>query len=266
MAREAFRQAIALDPAFAQAQAGLADADFMLLQWNLDLEHAGEIRAEGLAASEEALRLEPELAEARLARANVLTLLGRTAEAERDFLHARELNPGWGDACYFHGRALVGAGRLDEAAAAFEEAARRNPDDFSAACLLVNVHEHRRDQEAARRAAGRALEAVERRLRLDPDDERALYLGAGVDIDYGDRARGFQRIERAISLMDDDFATLYNAACFYTTAGEPGRALDLLDRAVATGRGFRQWIEQDSDLDALRSDPRFQAILARVVS
>ena len=105
-AQESFRAALALDPGFAQAHAGLADTDFFILQWNLDLEHAEELRAEALRASEEALRLEPELAEARLARANVLSLLGRHEEAERDFRRAMDLNPGWGDACYFYGRAL----------------------------------------------------------------------------------------------------------------------------------------------------------------
>jgi adenylate cyclase len=263
-AREIFRQAVVLDPAFAQAHAGLADADFIMVQWNLDLEHADQLRAEGLRASEEALRLEPELAEARLARANVLSLLGRHDEAERDFRHAMALNPGWGDACYFFGRALFQAGRFDDAAAAFAEAARRNPDDYAALTMMEGAHQRRQDPAAARSAGLRALAAIERRLRFEPDDARALYLGAIEDVSYGDRGRGFQRIERAVSLMGDDFGILYNASCFYARLGQAERSLELLDRAVGTGRGFRRWIENDGDFDALRADPRFQAILARV--
>jgi len=264
-ARDAFRQALALDPAFAQAQAGLADADVVLLTWNLDVGRADELRAEALAASEAALRLEPELAEARLAHANVLTLLDRWAEAEADFRRAMELNPGWGDACYFYARALFTAGRHDDAAGAFEEAVRRNPDDFSSLALLEGVHRRRGDLPAARRAGRRGLEAVARRLALDPDDVRALYLGAGLDLRFGDRDRASLRIERAVALLPDDFATLYNAACFYSLAGERERALATLDRAVAGGRGLRRWMEQDADFDAIRADPRFGAILARVV-
>jgi tetratricopeptide (TPR) repeat protein len=191
-------------------------------------------------------------------------MLGRTAEAEQDFRHAMELNPGWADACYFYARALFEAGRTDDAAAAFEEAARRNPDDYSALALLVTTHVKRGDVEAAGRTAVRALAAVERRLRLDPDDDRALYLGAQLDLDHGDRARGFERMERSMKLMGDDFSILYNAACFYAKAGEPDRALTLLDQTVVGGRGSRRWLEQDPDLDVLRADPRFQAILARV--
>jgi adenylate cyclase len=259
-----FRQAVALDPGFAQAHAGVADATFVLLQWNLDLEHAEELRAEALHASEEALRLDPELAEARLARANVLSLQGRHEEAERDFRRAMALNPGWGDACYFYGRALFGTGRYDEAAEAYEEAARRNPDDFAALSMLEGAHVQRRDAAAARAAGERALAAVERRLRLDPDDARALYLGAIEDVAYGDRERGLERMERAVRLGGDDFSVLYNAACFHARLGQGDRALDLLDRAVGPGRGFRRWIENDGDLEPYRADRRFQAILARV--
>jgi TolB-like protein/cytochrome c-type biogenesis protein CcmH/NrfG len=263
-ARESFRQAVALDPGFAQAHAGLADTDFFILQWNLDLEHADELRAEALRASEEALRLEPELAEARLARANVLSLLGRNEEADRDFRRAMDLNPGWGDACYFYGRALFQAGRFDEAVAAYEEAARRNPDDFSSLALMESVHQKRGDLAAARTAGLRALAVIERRLRTEPDNDRALYMGAIEDVIHGDRARGFARIERAVALMGDDYATLYNAACLYGRLGQADRALELLDRAVGAGRGFRRWIENDADFDSVRADARFQAILARV--
>lgn len=107
---------------------------------------------------------------------------------------------------------------------------------------------------------------MERRLRLDPDDDRALYLGAGLDLRWGDRARGFERIERALRLMGDDFATLYNAACFHARAGDPERALGLLEQAVADGRGSRRWMSEDPDLDPLRGAPRFEALLARVKS
>jgi adenylate cyclase len=263
-ARQMFKGALELDGQFAQAWAGLADANFMMLQWHLDVANAASLQAEALQASEEALRLEPGLAEAHVARANALSVMGRTQEAERDFQRAIALNPAYSDACYFYARSLVTAGRLDDAARMFEEAVRRNPDDYASLSLLVGVHRGRGDPAAAADVGRRALAAVDRRLRFNPDDVRALYLGAGNDVQYGDRARGLERLARAIELMPEDFSTLYNAACVYAGAGETGRALDLFDRAVATGRGSRQWMEHDSDLDVLRSERRFQEIMARV--
>src|SRR5438132_7918512 len=72
LARQMFKGAIELDSQFAQAYAGLADVCFFMLQWHLDDSRADTFRAEALAASEEALRLDPDLAEASLARANML--------------------------------------------------------------------------------------------------------------------------------------------------------------------------------------------------
>jgi adenylate cyclase len=88
-------------------------------------------------------------------------------------------------------------------------------------------------------------------------------MAAGLLLRRGDVEGGRREIDLALSLRPADFDTLYNAACFHALAGEPTRALDLLERAVETGLGFRDWIEHDSELDSLRDDPRFQALLAR---
>ncbi len=264
LARQMFRGAIKLDPGFAQAHAGLADADFLMLQWNLDPERAAVRRAEALAESEEALRLKPDLAEAHVSRGNVLSLLGRGEEAERDFQRALELNPALPDACYFHARHLLAAGRRHEAAEMFEEAARKDPEDYNAVCLLMGVYDGLGESELARSTARRCVKATERRLRQDPDDVRALCLEAGAYVLLGEGERGLERAARALELYPDDFSTLYNVACAYARAGERERALDALERAATHGRGFRKWIENDSDLDSLRGDPRFQEILRGV--
>jgi TolB-like protein/cytochrome c-type biogenesis protein CcmH/NrfG len=266
LARQMFRGAIEADPRYAQAHAGLADADFMMNQWNFDLDQADSRLREALAASEEALRLDPQLAEAHVSRANVLSLLGRGEDAERDFRRALELNPSLSDACYFYGRHLWGSGRTREAAEMFEEAARKNPEDYASMALLLTVCLGTGDEERARAVARQVVEAVERRLRHDPGDARALYLGAGSYAHLGERERALEYVARALELYPDELATLYNAACMYARMGEKERALDLLDRAIAGGRGSRQWIDHDSDLDSLRADPRFQEIVGRLKS
>jgi hypothetical protein len=68
----------------------------------------------------------------------------------------------------------------------------------------------------------------------------------------------------ALHLRPNDYDTLYNCACYFARAGELERALDLLERAVATGQGFRDWIEHDADLNSLRGLPRFKDIMARI--
>lgn len=63
--------------------------------------------------------------------------------------------------------------------------------------------------------------------------------------------------------MPDDDAIGYNVACLYSQLGEVDAAIARLEKILTDGRfGQRVWVEQDPDFDPLRSDPRFQALLA----
>jgi hypothetical protein len=57
---------------------------------------------------------------------------------------------------------------------------------------------------------------------------------------------------------------LYNVACNYSLLGMKEEALACLEKAVQNGFGHREWIENDSDLALLRSDPRFEALRKRL--
>ena len=108
------------------------------------------------------------------------------------------------------------------------------------------------------------MSLVERRLRRDPDDARALSLGAGAYASLGDRERALRCLERALELYPDELSHLYNVACAYVQLGEKGKALDALEGAFANGRGALSWVEHDSDLDPLRGEPRFQEMMKRL--
>ena len=261
-APEMFRRAIELDPAYAQAHAGLADSLVELLLWRLA--HPGDVLDEALAASRRALELAPDLAEAHVAHANTLHLNGDTVASERAFARAIALNPGLYEAHYYFARHLFAGGQDARAVDEFEAAHRARPDEFQALTLAVMpaqvMGDHARANELARRALQLALAEAE----MDPENGRARYLAAGLQLRLGDKEAGRRNIEAALRLRPDDFGTLYNAACFHALAGEPDIALDLLDRAISTGQGFRDWIEHDHDLESLRALPRFREILARL--
>ncbi len=263
-ARDLLREAVALDRGFAEAHAALADADFSLLQWHFLDQRGDELRREALAASEEALRLDPSLAEAHVARANLMSLAGRPAEAEDEFRRATTLNPGLASAWYFQGRFFLAAGRMAEGALALEEAARCDPEDYNAVTLLPQAYRALGDRAREASAVQRAAVVSDRWARLNPDDVRALYCAGGNMVRSGEVERGLALVARALELEPEDFGALYNSACTYALAGDADRALELLDRALRTGGGYRSWIEHDSDLEPLRRDPRFEAILARL--
>lgn len=56
----------------------------------------------------------------------------------------------------------------------------------------------------------------------------------------------------------------YNLACAYSLANKTDKAIDALTKAVELGYGSRSQFENDTDLNSLKSDPRFKDILQRV--
>jgi serine/threonine protein kinase len=101
MAQQLFEDAVAMDPGFASAHAGIADACSYRYLW-----YGG--RADDLRRTQEsgrrAVELDPELAEAHVALGNAAFLLKRQAEAEREFRTAIRLNPRLFEAYYFYAR------------------------------------------------------------------------------------------------------------------------------------------------------------------
>jgi TolB-like protein/Flp pilus assembly protein TadD len=257
-----FRQAADADPQFAQAHAGLANALAYSRLWGLDVDDASIEQA--LAASRRALELEPRLPEAFIAKANLLFMQGRADESYAAFEEAIRLNPASYEAHYFYARNLFSAGRAAQAVPYYEAAERLRPEEYQPPCMLCGaLYSLKRNEEAAA-AAARALHAVDVRLATEPEDSRALHLGAVLAARLGQRERALGYLERALRLRPDEFATLYNSACAYAVLGMHDEALAMLDRGVGSGRGDLGWIEHDPDFEPLHGDPRFAAIIARL--
>jgi adenylate cyclase len=261
-APQMFRRAIELDPGYAQAHAGLADSLAQLLIWRI-IKPQGALE-EALVAAKRALELAPELAEAHVARANTLSLAGDDAGAVAEFQRAIGLNSELYEAHYYFGRHCYGRGDHARAIEEFEAAHRVRPDEFQALSLAANAADSLHDPARGDALTRRALPSALAEIAADPENGRALYLAAGMQVRLGDTEGARRNIEAALQLQPEDFGTLYNAACTYTHMDDPERALDLLERAISAGHGFRDWIENDSDLDSLRGLPRYREILARL--
>jgi serine/threonine protein kinase/tetratricopeptide (TPR) repeat protein len=256
-ARQMFNKAIEIDPEYARAYAGVADSCSMLYMY-FDAREFNIRQAD--IASQKALELEPELAEAHLARGIAVSLSKRFDEAEKEFETAMRLDPKLFEAPYFYGRARISQGRFNEAARLLERAATLRPEDFQAPqflALALNAAGLKTEGELAQR---RALRLMEQRLELNPDDARAANLGAGALAQLGDKTRAMEWAERSLAIDPDDPMLLYNVACTYCVIGEPERALTYLERAVDKGFGHKEWIDHDTDLDPIRDTARFKAI------
>ncbi|HSR65206.1 MAG TPA: tetratricopeptide repeat protein [Xanthomonadaceae bacterium] len=257
-----YRRALALDPDYAQAHAGLADVLCELMLWRFA--RPADVLDEALAASRRALELALELAEAHVAHAHTLAFSGDDEAAAAEFTRAIELNPDLYEAHYYFARHCFARGQFARALDLFEAAHRVHPDEFQALMIGVGAAEALGDAARADDMARRGVAASLHCIELDPENARAHYGASALLQRLGEDAAAKEHAEMALHLRPNDYDTLYNCACYFALAGDSGRALDLLERAVATGQGFRDWIEHDHDLDSLRGLPRFRRIFARL--
>jgi non-specific serine/threonine protein kinase len=258
-ARQMFARAIVIDAHYARAYAGVADCcSFLYMYWDSSEDNLNEAEA----ASHKALELDPELAEAHAASGLAFALRKDFVKAQREFDKAIQLDPKLYEAYYFYARTAFQRGDLTRAAELYEQASRLNPDDYQAVSLLVAVyHGLGREAEAAA-TERRALQLTERHIEIHPDDPRAYYLGATILVRMGDHKRGFEWARRALELDPEETSILYNVACVYSLLGRTEDAIGCLEKVMTHGTFYKNWAAKDSDLDSLRSDPRFQVLLS----
>ena len=261
IAKRLFQRAIQLDANYAQAYAGLADCESELYMSSYSEATPESI----LAASTKALELDPSLAEAHASRGLALSTLEYHKEAEREFELAMGLDPNLFEVLKFYARLCQAQGRYAEAAGYFERAAAARPDDIRCPILLAQAYKDLGRQDEADRALRRSLEKIERELERHPEHANAAALGATALARLGEKSRARDWASLALLLEPDDVLTRYNAACAYALIGEADMAIELLERAVPLIRGrLQERSTHDSDLDSLRSHPRFQALVRKV--
>jgi len=256
-----FLLAIKHDPDYALAHAGISDCHSYLYM-------IGEPSAEHLrmadAASQKALQLSPELAEAHVSRGFALSTAKRHAEAELAFETAIRLNPRLFDAYYFYARDAVARGDLEKSCKLFERASEVCPEDFQAPLLAAQTHSGLGREAAATAARRQGLQVVERVLEMNPGDVRALYLGANALVALGEREKALEWASLALSLDSEESMVLYNIACIYAMLGDVEESLDCLERAVDAGLTLKGWIVNDTDLEPVRGNQRYVALVEKL--
>jgi tetratricopeptide (TPR) repeat protein len=255
-----FGRAIELDSDYAPAWAGAAEASALLHMFyptlRAELEDADQ-------TSQRALGLAPELAEAHASRGLTLFLMHRPEEAEEAFQQALRLDPDLFQARYFHGRACFQSGRLEEAASEFRRAARIR-EDYQAAFFAAQALEALGRTEEAHRQLEEALGVVEKHMELNPDDPRAATMRAVSLCRLGRTQEGHHWAERALEIDPEDASVCYNVACLFSLEGKPDRAIQCLEKALEKGFVNKEWFQKDPDLEPIREDPRFLALMARI--
>jgi adenylate cyclase len=258
-ARKMFKRALEVDPGFGRAWAGLAytyGLDYMYF-------NASEInREEALRTSEKALELAPDRAEAHVAAGIARCMTQDYESAEKAFEKAIELDPDNYNAWYFYARDKVHEGDLQRALELFARAAEARPEDYNAVLLQAQLHHSLGDQDKELESARKGIELAREALELNPDDNRALNMGAFALLRLGQPEEGGQWMQASMEKAPRDAIVHYNASCFYALAGEIEKSLDCLENTQYRVGGLnREWLLHDSDLDNVRDHPRFIELL-----
>ncbi len=257
LALQMFEHAILLDPGFALAHAGIANACGVVYEWH---EKDERWLDRGRAACERALALDPSLPEALVGRARILYAQKRYDEAVRDVRRAIEMKRDCDGAYNILARSLFESDRWAEAIESVDHALAVNGDDYNLYVAYINVFEGLGRREDAERLRQREIAVLEQQLKDVPEDVRARVLLAADYAVSGRGAEAERELQRAVDLRPNDSNILYNAACTYGVMGKKPEAIDMLKRAKVAGYQNLEWTRRDPDLACLHGEPDFEKL------
>ena len=288
---ESFNQAIALDPNYALAYAGLADCYNMLGDYARLLPNQSFPKA--TAAATKALQLDETLAEAHtsLALAKLYYEWDFPA-AEKEFRRALELNPNYATAHQWYGEYFMLMGRVEESLAQMRRAQELDP-----LSLIINTAVGYAFWNARR--YDEAIDQLKRTLELDPNFLPAV---AFLEMAYERRGMGPEFIAvyqqemiltgyspaqaaafrevyaksgrrgfwlKSLEWLKEEqakqpYIAPIHLALTYAALGEKDQAFEWLEKVYAERSGWMAHLKVDPRFDSLRSDPRFADLLRRV--
>jgi len=255
---EMFSRAIEKDSGYALAYAGRADCH-SYFYWYYGMSASDRERARDDSAK--ALELAPDLSEAHASRGLALAISEQYEEAEKAFERAVSLNQELFEAYYFYARTCFVQGKYEQAKDLFLEASRVDPADYQSPALLAFLYKTIGAEEKMTPVLLEAMDRIERRLALNPDDSRAIYLGADVLIRMGEKEKAMEWVKRLAAADRDEPAILYGIACLYALIGKPDEAVYYLSKSVDAGFAHRQYLEKDGDFDPIRHHPRYLELI-----
>ncbi len=285
-----FEEALAIDPNYAAAYAGLADSYIMLANHHILPPREGYSLAR--RAAERGLSLDESLAELHTSLSWIHRLFDWDwPAAERESLRAVQLNPGYAFGHSRYALLLSGMGRHEEAIAEAERAHELDPLNLLTytvvgdalfyarrfersltpyrKCLELDPTFEAAHTDLARslEQVGRADEAVEEFVRGTTGPDGLPRPSSGLAILYaraGRQSDARATLQAVQALSQKQFVSPYGIASYYAVTGDNDRALDWLEKAYSERDGTLVWLKVHPRLDGLRGEPRFRDLLARL--
>jgi TolB-like protein/Flp pilus assembly protein TadD len=289
-AAEFFERAVAADPTYAGAYAGLAQTYLLIPVFG-----AGPPRAffpKATIAARRAIELDETSAEGHAALAMLLLFDFKFSQSEQEFRRTIELNPNYATAHHWFGNSLlVTLGRFDEGVREGQRAIELDP-----LSLIINADLGstlmigRRYDEAiaqlrktlaldgnfayARWNLGEALylkgdvnaaiAEYEKATLLDEDPEILALLGRAY-AETGRKEKALECLDKLKAIERTGYVRNYLFTIIYIGLGDKNAALDYLEKANSNGESpDTTWLKVDPIFDPLRNEPRFQQLVEKL--
>ncbi|HSA93525.1 MAG TPA: tetratricopeptide repeat protein [Terriglobales bacterium] len=293
-----FEKAIRIDPAYAPAHAGLADAYILLGAISYDWVEPTKVIPKAEYEARKALELDPSLGEAHVSLANIqLIYYWDFASAERGFRKAEELDPNNATAHHWYARLLTQSGRWDQALTELQHALQYDPkslpinlglawyfymaqrfDESITQCNHVleldpTFLQARLVMAMAYDGKGmyaQALEAAQSdpRLRQNPaafDRIPALHMVLGRTYAHAGRvAEARHKLDRLKALSREHYVPALYLAILAAALGDNNDAFRYLEQGYAERSEGLLYVGVEPGFRDLRRDPRFGDLLRRI--
>ena len=289
---EFYQRAIAADPQYAPAYAGIADAYSLLGAPGWEVDRPAALLQKAQASAERALAIDPQSAEAHAVLGMVrLNYRWDRDGSEREIQEAIRLNPSFAQAHQYYSTTLTTMGRFDEAIAEARRALELDPLSAPASTTLGIRYYY----------AGRPREAIAQLLRTvdtNPEFGIAHWGLAQAYRELGDHERELSELQRAVDLSGNSaymrahlayglaaagrqqqaeairgelraggterYASPYHEALVAAGLNDEKGMMDALERAFADGSGWMVFLPVQPEFARVRQAPAFERLLARV--
>ena len=253
-----FKQAIELDERYAAAFAGLGEA-YATMHFDYDTKDVWFDKA--IEASLKALMYDPTLSEAYAALGLAYMSRRSLDEAKEACQKAIELDPNNFSGYWILGRVLHLLDRDREAIELQKKVIELNPNFHTAYGDLRIVYERLNEKEKHDEILQKLLEVYPKYLAQHPEDARS-HIYFAIDLaTVGRNEEAKKEAEKALQLSPDDPLMYYNAACSYARMKEVKLAVNALKNSIAKGLEDYEWIKRDSDLNNIRNDEEYIALM-----
>jgi DNA-binding winged helix-turn-helix (wHTH) protein/TolB-like protein/Tfp pilus assembly protein PilF len=285
-----FNQAIGVDPTYALAYAGMADA-YRSLPINGDVPSA-DVMPEAKAAAERALAIDPDIADAHIALGYVSSWYEYDwVKAEAEFKTALELSPNNADAHRGYSILLTCLGRHDEAIVEMRRAVELDPLSLITNALAGQAYFFGGQDEKAQACISKTLELepnfwvahiqlariqirkgnyqaavaeAEKARQFSGGNGESISLGGFAEAKAGRPQNAVAALKVLKVMRERGLVTYYNTAVVYNGLNQKEEAIEQLLQALKEHDVRMILLKIDPKWDNLRSDPRIAAIIARM--